>query len=234
MELLYTRSSFLHFLFSILFPKIFQGKQVYRMFQLDKWERGCNISNVVGGVAGIGGGAAVIGGVILMPPVAVAGLAVGGVAAASNMATGLFKLHNLKKNVLAAKEMLEYDRRMTETLANSIASLEETKESILSSNNIEMRAKCTTSKLNRETVISSGRVGAVSLAGGAVRLVLKESATLPTAMAKGAVHALTAVGIAIDLLTVTLSVKVSEGSPLLSFLFSFSITFLPISMSSQY
>ncbi|PIO61924.1 Tat pathway signal sequence domain protein [Teladorsagia circumcincta] len=107
--------------------------------ELDKWEHGCNISSVVGGVAGIGGGAAVIGGVILMPPVAVAGLAVGGVAAASNMATGLFKLHNLKKNVLAAKEMLEYDRRMTETLANSIASLEETKASILSMQQILSR-----------------------------------------------------------------------------------------------
>ncbi|KAK6028026.1 Tat pathway signal sequence domain protein, partial [Ostertagia ostertagi] len=127
-----------------------KGLKALAKEHLDKWEHGCNISSVVGGVAGIGGGAAVIGGVILMPPVAVAGLAVGGVAAASNMATGLFKLHNLKKNVLAAKEMLE-------------------------SNNIEMREKCATSNLNRETVISSGRVGAVSLAGGAVRLVLKES-----------------------------------------------------------
>ncbi|KAK6061200.1 hypothetical protein COOONC_01136 [Cooperia oncophora] len=108
---------------------------------------------------------------------------------------------------LAAKEMLEYDRKMTETLANSIASLEDTKASILSSNRIEMKDRCTTSNVNRETVISSGRVGAVSLAGGAVRLVLKESATLPSAMAKGAVHAITAVGIAIDVLTVALSVK---------------------------
>uniref|UniRef100_A0A0K0DKT2 DUF4203 domain-containing protein n=1 Tax=Angiostrongylus cantonensis TaxID=6313 RepID=A0A0K0DKT2_ANGCA len=76
---------------------IFSNPNLYTcMLQLDRWEHGCNISSVVGGLAGIGGGTAVIGGVILMPPVAIAGLAVGGVAAASNLGTALLKMHNLK------------------------------------------------------------------------------------------------------------------------------------------
>lgn len=37
-----------------------------------------------------------------------------------------------QKNLLTAKEMLEYDRKLTETLASSITTLEETKTSILS------------------------------------------------------------------------------------------------------
>lgn len=174
--------------------------------ELDQWEKGCNISSVVGGVAGIGGGAAVIGGMVLMPPVAVAGLAVGAVAAASNLTTGILKMRNIKKNLLTAKEMLEYDRKLTETLASSITTLEETKTSILSSHQIKV-TKDMGVNLNKETVMSGGRIGTVSIAGGAVRLVLKESTTVSSAVAKGAVHAITAVGIAIDVLTVAFSVK---------------------------
>ncbi|WKX95951.1 hypothetical protein Q1695_012420 [Nippostrongylus brasiliensis] len=173
--------------------------------ELDRWEHGCNISSVVGGVAGIGGGAAVMGGVVLMPPVAVAGLVVGGVAALSNMTTGVLKMRNVKKNVAIAKEMLEYDKKLTDTLSSSMTTLEETKEKILSTHQLQVTKE--TEAVTRETVMSSGRIGAVSLAVGAVRLALKESASLSSTVAKGAVHALTAVGIAIDLLTVTLNVK---------------------------
>ncbi|VDL82020.1 unnamed protein product [Nippostrongylus brasiliensis] len=146
-----------------------------------------------------------MGGVVLMPPVAVAGLVVGGVAALSNMTTGVLKMRNVKKNVAIAKEMLEYDKKLTDTLSSSMTTLEETKEKILSTHQLQVTKE--TEAVTRETVMSSGRIGAVSLAVGAVRLALKESASLSSTVAKGAVHALTAVGIAIDLLTVTLNVK---------------------------
>ncbi|VDM60616.1 unnamed protein product [Angiostrongylus costaricensis] len=130
------------------------------MLQLDRWEHGCNISSVVGGLAGIGGGTAVIGGVILMPPLAIAGI--------------------------------------------------------------------------NTFLISGVGIGAVSVAGGGVRLLLRESvggnvdllflhfrsnlfpnsrvyccqASVQSAIAKGTVHAAMGISIAIDVLTVLLSVKV--------------------------
>ncbi|RCN43409.1 putative septum site-determining protein MinC [Ancylostoma caninum] len=180
--------------------------------ELDRWELGSNISTTVGSVAGIGGGAAVIAGVILMPPVAVAGLAVGGAAAVSNVTTGVLKLRNIKKNVDVAMRILEYDKLLTQNLASSVAMLEETEASVVTKNQIKMEEKLG-DRLKPETVISGVGIGAVSIAGGATRLLLKESTVIQSAALKGAVHAATAVGIAIDVLTAIISVKgLIEGS----------------------
>ncbi|KAL6733297.1 hypothetical protein Aduo_003953 [Ancylostoma duodenale] len=180
--------------------------------ELDRWELGSNISTTVGSVAGIGGGAAVIAGVILMPPVAVAGLAVGGAAAVSNVTTGVLKFRNIKKNVDVAMRILEYDKLLTQNLASSVAMLEETEASVVTKNQIKMEEKLG-DRLKPETVISGVGIGAVSIAGGATRLLLKESTVIQSAALKGAVHAATAVGIAIDVLTAIISVKgLIEGS----------------------
>ncbi|EYC08339.1 hypothetical protein Y032_0066g3706 [Ancylostoma ceylanicum] len=180
--------------------------------ELDRWELGSNISTTVGSVAGIGGGAAVIAGVILMPPVAVAGLAVGGAAAVSNVTTGVLKFRNIKKNVDVAMRILEYDKQLTQNLASSVAMLEETEASVVTKNQIKMEEKLG-DRLKPETVISGVGIGAVSIAGGATRLLLKESTVIQSAALKGAVHAATAVGIAIDVLTAIISVKgLIEGS----------------------
>ncbi|VDN23687.1 unnamed protein product [Cylicostephanus goldi] len=171
---------------------------------LDRWEYGTNISTTVGSVAGIGGGAAIITGMIVMPPMAVAGLAVGGAAAVSNLTTGI-----LKKNVNIAMKMLEYDKQLTENLANGIVMLEETESTVLSKNKIHVE-KRTGDPINRDTVMNGISVGAVTVAGGAARLLLKESTVIESAALKGAVHAATAIGIAIDVLTAIQSVRCSN------------------------
>ncbi|EPB71450.1 hypothetical protein ANCCEY_09467 [Ancylostoma ceylanicum] len=169
--------------------------------ELDRWELGSNISTTVGSVAGIGGGAAVI-----------AGLAVGGAAAVSNVTTGVLKFRNIKKNVDVAMRILEYDKQLTQNLASSVAMLEETEASVVTKNQIKMEEKLG-DRLKPETVISGVGIGAVSIAGGATRLLLKESTVIQSAALKGAVHAATAVGIAIDVLTAIISVKgLIEGS----------------------
>ncbi|VDM80287.1 unnamed protein product [Strongylus vulgaris] len=179
---------------------------------LDRWEYGTNISTTVGSVAGIGGGAAIIAGMIVMPPVAVAGLAVGGAAAVSNLTTGILKMANIKKNVDIAMKMLEYDKQLTENLANGIVMLEETESSVLSKNKIKIERRLG-DRVNRDTVMNGIGVGAVSVAGGAARLLLKESTVIESAALKGAVHAATAIGIAIDLLTAIQSVRgLAKGS----------------------
>ncbi|CAJ0608170.1 unnamed protein product [Cylicocyclus nassatus] len=174
--------------------------------ELDRWEYGTNISTTVGSVAGIGGGAAIITGMIVMPPMAVAGLAVGGVAAVSNLTTGILKVANIKKNINRAMKMLEYDKQLTENLANGIVMLEETESTVLSKNKIRIE-KRVGDPINRDTVMNGISVGAVSVAGGAARLLLKESTVIESAALKGAVHAATAIGIAIDVLTAIQSVR---------------------------
>ncbi|GMR34369.1 hypothetical protein PMAYCL1PPCAC_04564, partial [Pristionchus mayeri] len=72
--------------------------------ELDSLKRGCDVSTVVGSTVGIGAGATVIGGLILAPPVAIAGLVVGSIAAVSNVTTCLVKVGMIKKR---AKEVLE-------------------------------------------------------------------------------------------------------------------------------
>ncbi|KHJ97374.1 hypothetical protein OESDEN_02655 [Oesophagostomum dentatum] len=174
--------------------------------QLDRWEFGTNISTTVGSVVGIGGGAAIIAGMVLMPPVAMAGVAVGGAAAVSNMTTGILKFANIKANT--AMKMLEYDRQLTENLASSVAMLEEAEATVLAKNQIKLEEQ-SDNRLDRETIINGIGVGAVSVAGcGAARFLLKESTVIQSAALKGAVHAATAVGIAIDLLTAVQSVRV--------------------------
>ncbi|KAJ1365249.1 hypothetical protein KIN20_025493 [Parelaphostrongylus tenuis] len=69
------------------------------------------------------------------------------------------------------------------------------------------------SRIEKEAVISGVGVGAVSVAGGGIRLLLRESASVQSAIAKGTVHAAIGISIAIDLLTVLLSVKdIMKGS----------------------
>ncbi|KAK6732548.1 hypothetical protein RB195_016737 [Necator americanus] len=174
--------------------------------ELDRWELGSNISTTAGSIAGIAGGAAVIAGVLVMPPVAVAGLIVGGAAAASNLSTGILKMRNTKKNVVNAMKMLEYDKKLTENLANGIALIEETEASLLTKNYVGIEERLG-SRPSRETLLSGVGIGAVSVAGGAARLLLKETAVIQSAALKGAVHAAAGIGIAIDALTAVLSIK---------------------------
>ncbi|KJH51406.1 hypothetical protein DICVIV_02420 [Dictyocaulus viviparus] len=208
--------------------------------ELDKWEYGCNISTIAGSIAGIGGGTAVIGGISLMPPLAIAGiritfsfaykvilsyclknevlincykgLAIGGVAAASNFGISLLKMHNLKKNVAAAKDMLESDEHLAEIVVSNVTSLERTMTSLLMKHDINVDAH-DHNRLNKKTIISGVGIGAVSVAGGGVRLLLRESTSLQSAVARSTVRAVTAIGIAIDVLSIILAMKdIMKGS----------------------
>ncbi|CAD6195735.1 unnamed protein product [Caenorhabditis auriculariae] len=174
---------------------------------VDSMARGCAISTVVGSTVGVGGGAAVIGGLILMPPVAVAGLVVGTFAAASNLVTGATKIIHLKMKMNVVKELLEKDQKALEELEATVKAV---LELINSAKAIGENDSIGPKEL-LNNVLSGGAMGTM-VAG----MFVKQTARFSTSLAlRATLHAAAAVGIVLDsisLISSALELKRGEAS----------------------
>ncbi|EGT51704.1 hypothetical protein CAEBREN_13106 [Caenorhabditis brenneri] len=193
--------------------------------KLDNWEKGCAISTTVGSSVGIASGFAVIGGLVLMPPVAIAGLIVGTAAGVSNFATGVTKhvvLKNLHKEVTVLlaedgrlfEELLESRKELMETI-KKIVEDEEFCKHFTNDDDIENKLK---------TVFGGGVTGITGLGArfAITSMVFHYSlrafynnylfqGRLSSSLVKGVLHSVAVIGIVLDGVTLAMSVKTLES-----------------------
>ncbi|GMS82199.1 hypothetical protein PENTCL1PPCAC_4374, partial [Pristionchus entomophagus] len=183
--------------------------------ELDSLKRGCDVSTVVGSTVGIGAGATVIGGLILAPPVAIAGLVVGSLAAAANVATSLVKVGVIRKRAREALELVREDELLHAVFLVHLDELlkeqrllgdadEMGEEAIeLPEEDVEVLRKQLTPQAEMVTSVGAAVATGVSAAGA--RAAILETSRLAPMVAKGLAHGAAGVGIVIDTLTLVLS-----------------------------
>ncbi|CAI2346791.1 unnamed protein product [Caenorhabditis sp. 36 PRJEB53466] len=166
--------------------------------ELNNWEKRCAISTTVGSSVGVASGFAVIGGLVLLQPVAIVGLIVGAVAGLANAGTGLVKMVVFKKKITTVKKMLVTDGILFENLRNS-------SEELL--NAIEQANRSFRSE-TEDTDVLNTTVGAYGIG---LRCMASFLARL--SCVKGAMHSLAGIGIILDSLVLTVNAKtLSEGA----------------------
>ncbi|GMT14123.1 hypothetical protein PFISCL1PPCAC_5420, partial [Pristionchus fissidentatus] len=190
---------------------------------LDSLKRKCDVSTVVGSTVGIGAGAAVIGGLILAPPVAIGGVVVGSLAAAANVTTSLVKVGVIRKRArevvglvqedenLHAIFLLHLDELLKERRAAGDDGAEETGEeaieieedAALSSLDSPLSKKQMTPQVEMATSVSVAVATGVSAAGA--RAAILETSRLAPMVAKGLAQGAAGLGILIDTLTLIVS-----------------------------
>ncbi|CAL2033410.1 unnamed protein product [Caenorhabditis brenneri] len=177
--------------------------------KLDNWEKGCAISTTVGSSVGIASGFAVIGGLVLMPPVAIAGLIVGTAAGVSNFATGVTKhvvLKNLHKEVTV---LLAEDRRLFEELLESRKELMETIKKIVEDEEFCKHFTNDDDIENKLKTVFGG--GVTGITGLGARFAITSMGRLSSSLVKGVLHSVAVIGIVLDGVTLAMSVKTLES-----------------------
>ncbi|KAF8362146.1 hypothetical protein PRIPAC_89069 [Pristionchus pacificus] len=181
--------------------------------ELDSLKRGCDVSTVVGSTVGIGAGATVIGGLLIAPPVAIAGIVVGSLAAAANITTSLVKVGFIRKRAKEVLILVKEDEKLhdiflvhlKELLKERISddadetgeeAIEILQEEEVSKNQLEPGIQIATS-------VGAAMATGVSAAGA--RAALLETSRLAPVVAKGLAHGAAGIGIVIDTLTLVLS-----------------------------
>ncbi|EGT56289.1 hypothetical protein CAEBREN_00973 [Caenorhabditis brenneri] len=177
--------------------------------KLDNWEKGCAISTTVGSSVGIASGFAVIGGLVLMPPVAIAGLIVGTAAGVSNFATGVTKhvvLKNLHKEVTV---LLAEDGRLFEELLESRKELMETIKKIVEDEEFCKHFTNDDDIENKLKTVFGG--GVTGITGLGARFAITSMGRLSSSLVKGVLHSVAVIGIVLDGVTLAMSVKTLES-----------------------
>ncbi|PAV72314.1 hypothetical protein WR25_17923 isoform A [Diploscapter pachys] len=197
-------------------------------------EKGCNVSMVVGSSFGVAGGVAIVAG-LAMPPVAVgaqfclnliftynifllfrednvsiSGLIVSGAAAASNFVTSMVKIGVTKKKLRQIEEMLHQDSYNFGSLNEAVVELGKYLELLkdrypeLDNPDVEISS----------SVFSLLQMGSTGITAAVRSVLLKESAAVSTAFARGAVRSLAVVGVVLDGISIALSSRdLAKGSP---------------------
>lgn len=177
--------------------------------KLHNWEKGCAISTTVGSSVGIASGFAVIGGLALMPPVAIAGLVVGTAAGVSNFATGVTKLYVTKTLHKELMELIEEDSRLFEELLVSRQELMETIKKIVEDEEFYKHFKDDADMENKlKTVFGFSVTG---ITGLGARFAFTSMGRLSSSLAKGVLHGVAVIGIILDGVTLAMSAKTLQN-----------------------
>uniref|UniRef100_A0A8R1DYH0 Uncharacterized protein n=1 Tax=Caenorhabditis japonica TaxID=281687 RepID=A0A8R1DYH0_CAEJA len=172
--------------------------------KLINWERGCAISTTVGSSVGIVSGAAVIGGLVLMPPVAIAGLIVGTAAGVSNLATGVTKWAVFKRELEKVQKMLDEDKRLFEELLASRSELMDVIRRIMEDEEFLKHFESEDDIEKLKAVLGASVTG---ITGLGARYAIASMGRLSSSLVKGVLHSVAVIGIVIDGVTLALSVK---------------------------
>lgn len=177
--------------------------------KLDNWEKGCAISTTVGSSVGIAAGFAVIGGLVLMPPVAIAGLIVGTAAGVSNVATGVTKYVVLKNHHKEATALIAEDERLFQELLESRKELMETVKKIVEDEEFFKHFKNDNDIENKLKTVFGG--GVTGITGLGARFAMASMGRLSSSLVKGVLHSVAVIGIVLDGVTLAMSVKTLES-----------------------
>ncbi|CAJ0585932.1 unnamed protein product, partial [Mesorhabditis spiculigera] len=167
--------------------------------QLDAIQHGCNISTTVGSSVGLAGGIVTVAGLILMPPVAIAGAIVGGVGAATNITTCVVNWMAIKKRMKDAEPMIQHDKTLWELIVKAweeIARLETLR-----------RTKGPGTPDVTSFAAPALALGTSGLAGIGARALITESARLTPKLAQTLAHTAAGIGIILDTFTLITTAK---------------------------
>uniref|UniRef100_A0A1I7TST2 Apolipoprotein L3-like n=1 Tax=Caenorhabditis tropicalis TaxID=1561998 RepID=A0A1I7TST2_9PELO len=173
--------------------------------KLNNWEKGCAISTTVGSSVGVVSGVAVIGGLIMMPPVAIAGLIVGTAAGISNLATGFTMMTVSKNHHKDVMNMMEEDKKLFEELLKSREELMETIKKIVEDEEFYKHFKNDGDIENKLKTVLGGSVTGIT--GLGARFAIASMGRLSSSLVKGVLHSVAVIGIVLDSVTLALSVK---------------------------
>lgn len=176
--------------------------------KLDNWEKGCAISTTVGSSVGVASGIAVIGGLILMPPIAIAGLIVGTAAGVSNLATGVTKMFVSKSQHKEVTAMIEEDQRLFDELLKSRGELMEAVKKIVADEEFYKHFKDDGDVENKLKTVFGGSVTGIT--GLGTRFAIVSMGRLSSSLVKGVLHSVAVIGIILDSVTLAMSVKTLE------------------------
>ncbi|CAJ0963597.1 unnamed protein product, partial [Mesorhabditis belari] len=168
-------------------------KLIQIALQLDEIQHHCNISTTVGSSVGIAGGIVTVAGLILMPPVAIAGAIVGGVGAATNIVTSGVNMLAIKKRMNEVAPLIERDKILWDLIIKAwteVARLEQLRRSMGPGG-----PKLTTMAA---PMLALGTCG---LAGIGARALITETGRLTPKLASTLGHLAAGLGIALDTLT---------------------------------
>ncbi|PIC46812.1 hypothetical protein B9Z55_006383 [Caenorhabditis nigoni] len=194
--------------------------------KLHNWEKGCAISTTVGSSVGVVSGFAIIGGVVLMPPVAVAGLIVGTAAGISNLATGISKWMVSKSQHKELIALIEEDERLFEELLVSRQELMEAVKKIVEGEEFYKHFKDDDDMENKLKTILGFSVTGVTGLGARFAItsmvcqikeclwylnIIQFQGRLSSSLAKGVLHSVAAIGIILDSVTLVLSAKTLQS-----------------------
>lgn len=180
------------------------------VLQLENWERGCAISTTVGSTVGVASGFAVIGGLTLLPPVAIAGLLVGTAAGISNLVTGVTK-HAVWKNLTKdLNALMEEDKRLFEELLKSREELMEAIKKIVADE--EFYRHFTNNEDVENKLKSVFGASVTGITGLGARFAMQSMGSLSSSLTKGVLHSVAVIGIVLDGVTLAMSVKVTKLS----------------------
>ncbi|CAI2346788.1 unnamed protein product [Caenorhabditis sp. 36 PRJEB53466] len=177
--------------------------------KLDNWEKGCAISTTVGSSVGVFSGFAVIGGLIVLPPVAIAGLIVGTAAGVANLATGLTKLMVSKQQHKEVTELIAKDSELFEELLRAREELMDVIRKILEDEESYKHFKNDDDVENKLKNVFGASVTGISAFG--VRFAVSSMGRLSSSLVKGVLHSVAAIGIILDAVTLAMSVKTLEN-----------------------
>lgn len=177
--------------------------------KLDNWEKGCAISTTVGSSVGVVSGIAVIGGLVLMPPVAIAGLIVGTAAGVSNLATGVTKMFVSKNQHKDVMNLIDEDKKLFEELLKSREELMEAVRKIVEDEEFYKHFKNDGDIENKLKTVFGG--GVTGITGLGARFAMASMGRLSSSLVKGVLHSVAVIGIVLDGVTLAMSVKTLES-----------------------
>ncbi|CAB3405063.1 unnamed protein product [Caenorhabditis bovis] len=178
---------------------------------LDSWDRGCAISTAVGSGVGVASGFAAIGGLIFMPPVAIAGFIVGTVAGASNVITGVSKWSHFKSAAMELNAMVENDKMLFKELMQSREELFSVIKKVIDEEEQNQKFDGIDVGNNIKSILGGSVFGAT---GCATRFAIGQMGRLSSSLVKGVLHGAAAIGIIMDAVTLAMSAKeLSDGKP---------------------
>lgn len=177
--------------------------------KLNNWEKGCAISTTVGSSVGIASGLAVIGGLVLMPPVAIAGLIVGTAAGVSNLTTGVTKMVVLKNQHKEVTALMAEDERLFQDLLESRKELMEAVKKIVEDEEFFKHFKNDDDIENKLKTVFGGSVTGIT--GLGARFAIGSMGRLSSSLVKGVLHSVAVIGIVLDGVTLAMSVKTLES-----------------------
>ncbi|CAI5453286.1 unnamed protein product [Caenorhabditis angaria] len=174
--------------------------------ELNRVKKISAISLITGSSIGVASSGAIIAGAILLPPVAIAGAAIGAASGVSNCATGLYKWNHRRNRIETLNAYFEKNKELFKNFVRTYETLFGT------SAYFDRFSNESSEFVNFDKIHVAGAAMVVARGGAILQSV---PITSLTALGKGLLHSIALVGIAVDLLTIAINAKeLSKNSSL--------------------